>query len=670
MLNKTCICGIVFLDVVQLQMHKIENGCSSNVTDCTPAEFNTARINIDRITTRRKKRSNNQQNPLPAEISSSTESHDHAPEFEAQSSILSMSLCWEPPSDAFDFSLESLTSEEELDSERLSSEEQNPVSNSLNSSDEEAEHREIQLPDHDRDEISLANESTGVIFSDKSQLDEEEYSKTVDHNQNATMTTMQIYTEEIMNCSNCKYNQEICAKYEMLKDERESMVDLLKCYRKSIEKTGETWMAKYQKLQLIYNKTVDENERSRKQVIEIEGKLEEAESNFKDVMNILTADNEQLRTQNVRKNNELIVINQKMKDQVSEHKGSSMQCPTDADSSKGCHCKLVCPVTKDFNNELKRISEELSKLQNVVKVKEQEKEMQSPAGFCTDDSLILNDSHHPTHTSIRENDPSDSSNHSLNAELPTHSSTFLMNKNTTQDVSAETTMARENEKRIEENELPNQYAWEKHSSGSARKVMEKMGYKGGGLGKHENGREEAVAVDQKNKPLTRKTVIFSSSITRGINPHGFNKVYTGTAKFERFHGRTARDIKLYIPIHLMREQYDSAVIAAGGNDLSNDSVPIDTVATDIIEAGLACKNFHVKNVFICSVLPRQLTRYQARRRTLNNILRNLCTMFGFTFIDNEDITLNEHIDRDGVHLTKNGSSAFCKNIAKYLNDNH
>ncbi len=341
MLNKTCICGIVFPDVVQLQMHNIENGCSSNVTNCKPAEFNTAQINIDRITTRRKNKPNNQQNPLPAEISNSTESHDdHALEFEAQSPILSMSLSWEPPSDELDFSLESLTSEEEPNSERLSSEEQNPVSNSL-SSDEETEHRETQSPDHDRDEISFENDSTGEIFSDKSQLDEEENSKTVDHNQNATMTTMQIYTEEIMNCSNCKHNQEICTKYETLKDERESMVDLLKCYRKSIEKTGETWMAKYQKLQLIYNETVDENERSRKQVIEIEGKLEEAENNFKDVINILTADNEQLRTQNVRKNNELIVVNQKMKDQCSEYKGSSMQFPTDADSSKGCHCKLV-----------------------------------------------------------------------------------------------------------------------------------------------------------------------------------------------------------------------------------------------------------------------------------------------------------------------------------------
>ena len=211
------------------------------------------------------------------------------------------------------------------------------------------------------------------------------------------------------------------------------------------------------------------------------------------------------------------------------------------------------------------------------------------------------------------------------------------------------------------------YKWEKSSSGTARSAMEKMGYRGKGLGRLENGREEAVA-SHMDTSSTHKTIVISSSITRGINVNGFNKAYRGTAKFERFNGRTADDIKNYIPTHLSRDIYDSAVIAVGGNDLSRASTTIDTVAENVIATGLVCKEFHIKDIYICSVLPRKYNGFDERRTKLNDILRALCKIFGFHFIDNENIKLEEHIDRDGVHLTKRGSSALCRNIVQHLNN--
>ena len=76
--------------------------------------------------------------------------------------------------------------------------------------------------------------------------------------------------------------------------------------------------------------------------------------------------------------------------------------------------------------------------------------------------------------------------------------------------------------------------------------MEKMGYDGGGLGKNGNGMVDALAVQ-----TSEKTMIFSSSITKGISKHGFNKSYKGGhAKFQRYPGGNIRHIKTYLPAHL------------------------------------------------------------------------------------------------------------------------
>eukprot|EP00128_Syssomonas_multiformis_P004669 Colp12_sorted_trinity150504_noHs@16118 len=44
---------------------------------------------------------------------------------------------------------------------------------------------------------------------------------------------------------------------------------------------------------------------------------------------------------------------------------------------------------------------------------------------------------------------------------------------------------------------PEPHEWEAHSSGFARKMMEKMGYAGGGLGKEASGIAKAIEVEMK-----------------------------------------------------------------------------------------------------------------------------------------------------------------------------
>ena len=210
------------------------------------------------------------------------------------------------------------------------------------------------------------------------------------------------------------------------------------------------------------------------------------------------------------------------------------------------------------------------------------------------------------------------------------------------------------------------YEWEKHSTGFARKSLEKLGYKGGGLGKYENGMLEALSVESKEK-----TIVVSSSIKKGISLYGFNKGYTkGEAMFQRFSGGKVRHIKNYLPTHLEEEKPDSVVIVAGGNDLSSVDGKLSAVATvadDIIEAGNICKHHGTKRVYVSSILPRQSLYYQIHRKKLNDVLRGKCQSHGFIFIENDNIVMKDHVSRDGVHLNVAGSRLLCRNLLNCLN---
>ena len=217
---------------------------------------------------------------------------------------------------------------------------------------------------------------------------------------------------------------------------------------------------------------------------------------------------------------------------------------------------------------------------------------------------------------------------------------------------------REIQMRQEDNTV--RYDWEKYSRGAARRSIEMMGYTGGGLGKNGTGIVDALSTQ---KP--KETLVFSSSITKGITVNGFNKGYSkGNAKFKRFPGAKASEIKTYIPTHLEDRDVYAAVIVGGGNDLSDGCA---NVVESIIEAGNICRGYGVDNIFISSILPRSSSYYQAKRKKCNDELKIRCTENGFTFIDNSNMVLYDHVSRDGVHLNRSGSSLVCRNILKCLN---
>ena len=66
----------------------------------------------------------------------------------------------------------------------------------------------------------------------------------------------------------------------------------------------------------------------------------------------------------------------------------------------------------------------------------------------------------------------------------------------------------------------------------------------------------------------KTTVVFSTSLTKGINVRHFNEVYKiGTARFRRFHSAKARHIKHYVLPTLIEEKPTVVLLQCGGNDL-------------------------------------------------------------------------------------------------------
>ena len=168
-----------------------------------------------------------------------------------------------------------------------------------------------------------------------------------------------------------------------------------------------------------------------------------------------------------------------------------------------------------------------------------------------------------------------------------------------------------------------------------------------------------------------ETLIFSTSITKGINNRDFNEHFEGegSASFRRFHGGLARQIKEYLWVHLSEVRPESVIIQTGGNDLPtprSNPVPVVDIASEIIQSGLICREYGSKNIFISGVPTRRAHYMQVRCRELNDILMEQCKAHGFIFIDNTNINTS-HLQHDGVHLTNEGSVLLAKNYLFSLN---
>ena len=155
-------------------------------------------------------------------------------------------------------------------------------------------------------------------------------------------------------------------------------------------------------------------------------------------------------------------------------------------------------------------------------------------------------------------------------------------------------------------------------------------------------------------------------MTRSINVRELNDGFSGDrVNLHRFPGKKAQHFQHYIPVHMDEEKSDICVVLAGANDLPGNT-PVPKIAKSIIEAGITCKNAGASRVMISSVLPREDFFCQLKRHDLNKLLKDLCGIHNFTFIDNSNMSLHD-ISYDGVHLNLAGSKRLQSNLLWYLN---
>ena len=88
----------------------------------------------------------------------------------------------------------------------------------------------------------------------------------------------------------------------------------------------------------------------------------------------------------------------------------------------------------------------------------------------------------------------------------------------------------------------------------------------------------------------------------------------------------------------------------------------------IIDIGLECRSYGVRNIAISPILVRSSIRLNDEISKVDNTLKVLCATNGFIFICNDKIG-REMVWKDGQHLTNDGIAMLADNFTKYFNIN-
>ena len=171
-------------------------------------------------------------------------------------------------------------------------------------------------------------------------------------------------------------------------------------------------------------------------------------------------------------------------------------------------------------------------------------------------------------------------------------------------------------------------------------------------------RNEANAAAR--KPVT---VICGDSIIQHVRGWSLSQATdSNKVVVKSFPGATCEDMEDYLK-PVLRKEPEHIIIHIGTNDL-RDAGPKRT-AESIVNLGLQVEEDSPNtSVTISALLKRADDEDQATPQA-NKLLKQYCQQHKWNFIDNDNIT-REHLNRGGLHLTKEGSTLLARNYIGHI----
>ena len=145
----------------------------------------------------------------------------------------------------------------------------------------------------------------------------------------------------------------------------------------------------------------------------------------------------------------------------------------------------------------------------------------------------------------------------------------------------------------------------------------------------------------------------------------------GTIYKKIFPGATVDEVNHYCETVLQDNTIDTVILQIGGNNVNNKHAPSKTdveIVSSIIKIVDKCHLAGVNDVYVSGITCRY--GHKDRIDTINDLqkLSDETTSFKYTYICNDNIVANQHLNRDGIHLNSVGINILTNNFINALSN--
>ena len=175
-----------------------------------------------------------------------------------------------------------------------------------------------------------------------------------------------------------------------------------------------------------------------------------------------------------------------------------------------------------------------------------------------------------------------------------------------------------------------------------------------------------VVQSRKSKADNRQIVVLGDSLVKHILPYKMKlgmknkqeKIYV-----KAFPGASTADMLDYSKPS-KRHKSDLFILHIGSNDLRSTKSP-EEIATGIINLALDLKTDE-NDVVISRIICRN-DELNEKAIKVNDLIESKATTYASAFLNNNNITINKHLNGSGFHLNYYGTAALANNFLKIIN---